>query len=131
MLDIERVRADSPDSARYAVSPPRTDNHCCDHLGNRWYLPGQEATGGNQMTEQVGKHYVLLNANKRAGGLSTVRKGIDTRDGSSVAVKIIVGSSDELSRKVFERETRSLRSLSHPNIVGFRDAGVTDTGSYY
>lgn len=83
------------------------------------------------MTELVGKHYVLLKADKRAGGLSTVRKGIDTRDGSPVAVKIVAGSSDELSRKVFERETRSLRSLSHPNIVGLRDAGVTDAGSYY
>lgn len=83
------------------------------------------------MPEQVGKHYVLLNADRRSGGLSTVRKGVDTRDGSSVAVKFVVGSSDELARKVFDRETKALRSLSHPNIVKFRDAGVDDTGSFY
>lgn len=83
------------------------------------------------MAEQVGKHFVLLNVERRLGGLSTVRKGIDTRDGSPVAVKFVVGSSDELSRKVFDRETRALRSLSHPNIVRFRDAGIDDTGTFY
>ena len=40
------------------------------------------------MTEQVGKHYVLLSTDRRVGGLSTVRKGVDTRDGSQVAVKL-------------------------------------------
>lgn len=64
-------------------------------------------------------------------GLSTVRKAIDTRDGSSVAVKFIVAPSDELTRKVFDRETRALRSLGHPNIVRFRDADVDETGTYY
>jgi len=83
------------------------------------------------MAEQVGKHYVLLNTDRRTGGLSTVRKGVDTRDGSQVAVKFVVASSDELTRKVFDRETRALRSLSHPNIVQFRDAGVDETGTFY
>lgn len=83
------------------------------------------------MPEQVGKHFVLLDSDQRSGGLSTVRKGIDTRDGSFVAVKFVVSSSDELTRKVFERETQALRSLSHPNIVGFRDAGVDETDTYY
>jgi serine/threonine protein kinase len=81
--------------------------------------------------EQVGKHYVLLNEGRRTGGLSTVRKGVDMRDGSPVAVKFIVAPSDELTRKVFDREARALRSLSHPNIVGFRDADVDETGTYY
>lgn len=83
------------------------------------------------MAEQIGKHYVLLNEDRRTGGLSTVRKGVDTRDGSPVAVKFIVAASDELTRKVFDRETRALRSLSHPNIVRFRDAGIDETGTYF
>lgn len=83
------------------------------------------------MAEQVGKHYVLLNADRRAGGLSTVRKGVDTRDGSQVAVKFVVASSDELTRKVFDRETSALRGLSHPNIVHFRDSGIDETGTFY
>lgn len=83
------------------------------------------------MAEQVGKHFVLLEGDRRSGGLSTVRRGIDTRDGSSVAVKFIVGSSDELAKKVFDREVRALRSTNHRNIVGFRDAGLDETGTYY
>jgi serine/threonine protein kinase len=83
------------------------------------------------MAEQVGKHYVLLSTDRRAGGLSTVRKGVDTRDGSQVAVKFVVASSDELTRKVFDRETKALRGLSHPNIVHFRDAGIDETGTFY
>ncbi len=83
------------------------------------------------MVDQVGSHYVLLSAGNRPGGLSTVRKGLDTRDGSAVAVKFVVGPSDELMRKVFDREVGALRQLSHPNIVHFRDAGVDETGTYY
>jgi serine/threonine protein kinase len=83
------------------------------------------------VVDQVGSHYVLLSGGNRPGGLSTVRKGIDTRDGSNVAVKFVVGPSDELARKVFEREVGALRQLSHPNIVRFRDAGVDQTGTYY
>ncbi|MFL6163853.1 MAG: AAA domain-containing protein [Jatrophihabitantaceae bacterium] len=83
------------------------------------------------MVEQIGKHFVLLNAGGRVGGLSTVRKGIDTRDGTEVAVKFIAAATDELTRKVFERERQTLRSLTHPNIVRFRDAGVDETGTYF
>src|SRR4051812_13282067 len=83
------------------------------------------------MVEQVGKHFVLVKADSRSGGLSTVRKGVDTRDASPVAVKFVVASNDELTRKVFEREKATLRSLSHRNIVGFRDAGIDETGTYY
>ncbi|TNC17496.1 hypothetical protein FHE66_10175 [Georgenia sp. 311] len=83
------------------------------------------------MPEQIGDHYVLVNTAGRSGGLSTVRRGVDTRDGSSVAVKFVMGPNDELSQKVFDREVRTLRELSHPNIVHYRDAGIDETGSYY
>ena len=61
------------------------------------------------MVEVVGKHYMLVGGGSRSGGLSTVRKGVDDRDGSAVAVKFIVGGTDELSQKVFDREIRALR----------------------
>ena len=81
--------------------------------------------------EQVGRHFVLLNTEHRAGGLSTIRKGIDTRDGSSVAVKFVVGSTDEVTKKVFERESQALRAVDHRNIVRLRDAGLDETETYY
>jgi superfamily I DNA and/or RNA helicase len=83
------------------------------------------------MAEQIGKHYVLIQADSRKGGLSTVRRGVDLRDSSPVAIKFVRGATDELSRKVFERETKALRGLNHPNIVGFRDAGTDGDGNYY
>jgi serine/threonine protein kinase len=83
------------------------------------------------VVEQIGSHYVLLSQGNRSGGLSYIRKGTDTRDGSSVAVKFISGRTDELERKVFDREVGALRRLSHPNIVRFRDAGIDETGKYY
>lgn len=87
--------------------------------------------GSAHVPEIVGSHFVLGAGEKRLGGLSTVCRGVDTRDLSPVAVKFIVGQSDELTRKVFERESKTLRSLSHPNIVRLRDAGIDDTGTYY
>lgn len=83
------------------------------------------------MVEQIGKYFVLVNEGSRSGGSAIIRSGIDTRDGSKVAVKFVSGRTDELSRKVFERETRALRSLDHPNIVGLRDAGIDETDNYF
>jgi hypothetical protein len=83
------------------------------------------------VTEHVGKHFVLVGGSTRAGGQATVRKAVDVRDGSNVAVKFVDGPSDELSQKFFEREIRALRSLSHPNIVRFRAAGTDPSGRRY
>lgn len=83
------------------------------------------------MPQQIGQHFVLVGDERRVGGLSHIRKAIDIRDGSQVAVKFIDGNSDELTRKVFERETQALRKLSHANIVRFRDSGIDEVGRYY
>ncbi|WP_082593912.1 serine/threonine-protein kinase [Phycicoccus sp. Soil802] len=84
------------------------------------------------MAEVVGQHYVLSQEEARSGGLSTVRKAVDIRDLSTVAVKISKGDhTDELNSKVFERETRNLRELKHANIVAFRDSGVDGEGNYF
>lgn len=81
--------------------------------------------------EQVGRHFVLLDGQPRSGGLSTIRKGVDTRDGSAVAVKFVIASTDEVTKKVFERESQALRSLDHRNIVRLRDSGLDSTDTYY
>ncbi|MCZ4536760.1 AAA domain-containing protein [Gordonia terrae] len=81
--------------------------------------------------EQVGRHFVLLDAQPRLGGLSTIRKGIDMRDGSAVAVKFVIASTDEVTKKVFERESQALRSLDHRNIVRIRDSGLDEADTYF
>jgi serine/threonine protein kinase len=84
------------------------------------------------MAEEVGQHFTLLDVPPRSSGtFSVVRKAVDRRDGSFVAVKFVTGQADDLSLKVFEREAQSLEELSHPNIVRCRDSGVDETGTYY
>lgn len=83
------------------------------------------------MADEVGGYFTLLDVEIRSGGFGVVRKGIDRRDGTFVAVKFITGKSDELSRKVFERERRGLQDLSHPHIVPFRSSGIDDSGTYF
>lgn len=82
------------------------------------------------MLDVVGDHYMLLELERRSGTFSVVRKAIDRRDGSAVAVKLLSGQSDDLTRKVFDNEARTLKSLSHPNIVRCRWAGTDDTDTY-
>ncbi|WP_374611057.1 AAA domain-containing protein [Gordonia sp. (in: high G+C Gram-positive bacteria)] len=81
--------------------------------------------------ELVADHYMLLKEKIRSGSFSVVRKGIDSRDSSFVAVKLLSGQSDDIQRKVFNNEAQTLQSLSHPNIVKCRTAGMDDTGTYY
>lgn len=82
------------------------------------------------MPDVVGDHYMLLKAEHRSGTFSVVRKAIDDRDESFVAVKLLSGQSDDVTRKVFNNEAKTLKSLSHPNIVRCRWAG-TDVADTY
>ncbi|HEU4635546.1 MAG TPA: protein kinase, partial [Edaphobacter sp.] len=61
----------------------------------------------------------------RPGGMARVYQAADLDDNSRrVAVKILNPEDDErVTAIAFERETRSLRQLSHPNIVELLDVG--------
>lgn len=83
------------------------------------------------MPEIVGGRYMLLDVEHRKGGLSVVRKATDSRDGSNVAIKFVKRATDDINDKLFEREVKAIRSLNHPNVVGFRDAGETTSGDRY
>lgn len=82
------------------------------------------------MPDVVGDHYMLLKAERRGGAFSVVRKGIDDRDESFVAVKVLSGQSDDVTLKVFNNEARTLKNLSHPNIVNCRWAGSDENSNY-
>lgn len=84
------------------------------------------------MDDRVGQHYILQRGQDiPQGALSIVRKAVDDRDLRPVAVKFIQAATDDLMRRLFDRETKALRELNHRNIVGFRDAGIDETGTYY
>lgn len=83
------------------------------------------------MPEVFGDRYMSLKvAERRGGAFSVVRKGIDHEDGSFVAIKLLSGQSDEVTRKVFSNEAKTLKSLSHKNIVRCLWAGTSEEGTY-
>ena len=66
------------------------------------------------------------------GGMGEVYRGLDTRLGRAVALKVIsqrlVG--DEASRRRFETEARAASALNHPAIVTVYDVGESDGMSW-
>ncbi|KAG0331341.1 hypothetical protein BG004_001721 [Podila humilis] len=70
----------------------------------------------------VGPYKLLHNIGQ--GSFSQVKMAIDTRTGDQVAIKVMsramVQSSDRLGISV-RRESDLLKSIDHPNIIGFRE----------
>lgn len=66
------------------------------------------------------------------GGAGTVYRAVHVALGREVALKVLhreYGASPEL-RARFEREARALSALSHPNVVGVLDSGVSGDQPY-
>lgn len=64
------------------------------------------------------------------GGMSTVYLAEQESLGRKVAVKVMLPDAltDEVSRRRFENEARTIARLDHPNIVGIYEVGRTDAG---
>src|SRR6202045_1481190 len=67
-----------------------------------------------------------------AGGMGEVYRARDTRLDRSVAIKILPAhlSQNAEAKERFDREARSISSLSHPNICHLYDVGQQDGASY-
>jgi len=66
------------------------------------------------------------------GGFSVVYKAIQTDFDRTVAIKVISGTADDQTLMRFERECRTMGTLSdHPNIVTVFGNGRTDKGDLY
>jgi hypothetical protein len=71
-----------------------------------------------------------LKAQAGSGGMGTVYKATDRRNGGLVAVKILnVKSLTDVGR--FDQEAAMLRELRHPGIVRYVDHGLTSHGDPY
>jgi eukaryotic-like serine/threonine-protein kinase len=66
------------------------------------------------------------------GGMGRVYRGIDTRLDRVVAIKVLAPhlSSNPQLRERFEREARTVSSLSHPNICTLYDVGEHEGSSF-
>ncbi|HEY0504452.1 MAG TPA: protein kinase [Lysobacter sp.] len=67
------------------------------------------------------------------GGMSTVYLGHQITLAREVAIKVMlpVALADEVSRRRFENEVRTIARLEHPNIVGIHEVGRTHEGLPY
>jgi hypothetical protein len=67
------------------------------------------------------------------GGMSTVYLGEQESLGRDVAIKVMLPAAlaDEVSRRRFENEARTIARLEHPNIVGIFEVGRTRDGLPY
>src|SRR5690606_3348723 len=68
-----------------------------------------------------------------AGGMSTIYLGEQLSLNRAVAIKVMLPEAlgDEVSRRRFENEARTIARLDHPNIVGIHDVGRTRDGLPY
>lgn len=64
------------------------------------------------------------------GGMATVYLGTQLSLGRDVAIKVMLPEAlaDEVSRRRFENEARTIARLEHPNIVGIHEVGRTEAG---
>lgn len=63
------------------------------------------------------------------GGAGRVYAARDSRNGETVALKVL-RSADDTSKARIEREAQALRRLAHPNVVTARDVGPWEDGLY-
>ncbi len=68
-----------------------------------------------------------------AGGMGEVYRARDTRLGRDVAIKVLPErlASDRDAEARFERESKAVAALSHPNILAIHDVGATAEGIAY
>jgi serine/threonine protein kinase len=83
--------------------------------------------------QNLGRYQILEQLGE--GGMATVYKAYDTRLDREVAIKVIRRDAfppDQMDMllKRFERESKSLAKLSHPNIVGVMDYGEFEGSPY-
>lgn len=65
------------------------------------------------------------------GGMGSVLRGVDGRNGRRVAVKILNAGATPVSRQRFGREAAAITSLSHPNIVKGLEVGWDGDVEYF
>jgi serine/threonine protein kinase len=103
----------------------------CSSCSQPDYLKGKAMAGF--IGQSFGRYQILERLGE--GGMATVYKAYDSRLDREVAIKVIrrdafPADQMEMLLKRFERESKSLARLSHPNIVGVLDYGEHEGSPY-
>ena len=119
--------ADDEEDIEPAIAPPKTESKVKSAV--------QSGTGSQKKDEFLGRTfggYELVETIGH-GGMGTVYKGRQVSLDRTVAVKLLLPAlvnNEEFIRR-FEREAKCIARLSHPNIVGVLDFGVSEDGVYF
>jgi serine/threonine protein kinase/class 3 adenylate cyclase len=116
-----------------AVIPPaglNADATCQTDVSELAALAARKsaAAAANKRTDelpQLGSRYQIT-GKLGQGGMGAVYRGIDTTTGSPVAIKVLPQefSGDESVVQRFQKETRLLSEVRHPNVANMLDSGV-------
>ena len=81
--------------------------------------------------QRLGDRYRVVRSIAR-GGMGAVLEGIDERDQSPVAIKLLLDelAQDPTCRERFRREASLVASLSHPSLVAVRAVSLESTPSF-
>jgi serine/threonine protein kinase len=106
---------------RHTVNALLTQSACSEDLvgDGVWEVVADLAKASNRLTTgaRLGPYEVIGPLGE--GGMGTVYRGLDTRLGRSVAIKV---SAEHFSAR-FEREARAISALNHPNVCTLYDIG--------
>ena len=93
--------------------------------------PGDHASGQNPALPEI--HGYRLQRVLGYGGMSTVYLARQVSLEREVALKVMLPEAltDEISRRRFENEARTIARLDHPNVVGIFEVGRTRDGLPY
>src|SRR5690606_6218135 len=112
------ARAPSPGAVAAVYAPARQGESMTAR-------PNQPAPGP---LPEVPGHRVLRVVGE--GGMSTIYLGLQLSLGREVAIKVMrpEALADEVGRRRFENEARTIARLEHPHIVGIHEVGRTADG---
>ncbi|KAF9288121.1 Protein kinase [Linnemannia elongata] len=118
----QHQQQETADTAAAPTSSSHTNSSSVPPTSNN----GQQRKIYPGLKNTVGPYRLLHNIGQ--GSFSEVKLAVDTRTGDHVAIKVMsramVQSSDRLGISV-RRESDLLKSIQHPNIIGFREVVET------
>lgn len=119
MLPGEHQRPPEPDQMLPGAEAGRSVKSA--PVDTRGFAEAGGQTDGNRMKTIADRYAYDERQPARCGGMAQVVRAMDVLEGRTVAIKFV--EDDPALRLAFDRESKALRSLRHPNVVDLIDGG--------